>query len=286
MMKVETHSAFNPEKKIMTDPQEIIEAGFEWTDTILRHLDEFRPDDTSRFAIVLKDRLQDAVNSFKVEPLVFDTEDMSQDLSYLGNHPDLRELIVRFVFKQLDLPAGYTPGSGEVEVSSLNDARAWRRLSYHRVKALVDLLGREEGVPLYKEIVARKLVADRVERERSEEGEEEVSSVEQIGRAVKAWTDYGLADFTVAVLDDHMVLYRFDSCLTHEALKDLEDPDIAYLASCYVGDAEEFNAGRARRLRRTQTLHHGDFCDELYWDADFHTDPEQPSLEFTRNLGK
>ncbi len=83
-----------------------------------------------------------------------------------------------------------------------------------------------------------------------------------------------------------MVLYRFDNCLTHEALRDLNDPDIAYLASCYVGDAEEFNTGRTRYLRRTQTLHHGDFCDELYWDVDFHTDPEQPSLEFTRMLGK
>jgi hypothetical protein len=83
-----------------------------------------------------------------------------------------------------------------------------------------------------------------------------------------------------------MVLFRFDRCLTHEALRDLNDPDIAYLASCYIGDAEEFNPGRTRYVRRTQTLHHGDFCDELYWDVDFHTDPEQPSLEFTRMLGK
>jgi len=285
-MKVETHSVYNPDKKILIDPQENIRAGFKWANDILRHLDDIRPGMTSRYVVALKERLLDAVIGFRVDPRSFDTEEMSQGLSHLGDHPDLRDLIVCFICKHLDLPAGYTSGPGEVEVSSLNDARAGRRLSYHRVKALVDLLGSEEGVPLYKEIVARILLAGRVERERLEEGEEEISAVEHKGRAVKAWTDYGLADFTAAVLDDHRVLYRFDSCLTHEALKDLDDPDIAYLASCYVADAEEFNTGKARHMRRTQTLHHGDFCDELYWDADFHTDPEQPSLEFTRMLGK
>ncbi|MFX0096014.1 MAG: hypothetical protein ACFFBD_30020, partial [Candidatus Hodarchaeota archaeon] len=95
----------------------------------------------------------------------------------------------------------------------------------------------------------------------------------------------GLGDFTAAILDDNMILYRFDSCLTHEALKDLNDPDFAYLCSCYKGDVEGFNY-KNHYLRRTQTLHHGDFCDELYWNPHVHSDPKQPPLEFTRKLGK
>jgi hypothetical protein len=82
-----------------------------------------------------------------------------------------------------------------------------------------------------------------------------------------------------------MVLYRFDSCLTHEVLKDLNDPDWAYLSSCYNTDHPGFNTVAIPCLRRTQTLHHADFCDELYWIPDVHTDPEQPTLEFTRKLG-
>ncbi|MGC9778022.1 MAG: hypothetical protein HZR80_02130 [Candidatus Heimdallarchaeota archaeon] len=39
-------------------------------------------------------------------------------------------------------------------------------------------------------------------------------------------------------------------------------------------------------MRRTQTLHHGDFCDELYWNNVVHPNAEQPSLEFTKKLGK
>ncbi len=290
-MKVETHKAYNPDKRIKVSLQETIGRYFKWTDHMLRFLDDTRPDTTSKYILALNGRLLDAVGAFRVGPPSFDAEEMLRGLSLLGNHSDLQDLIIRFICKHLDLPADHKPSPEEIEVSSLNDARAGRRLSYHRVKALVDLLGREEGIPLYKEIVNRILMAERVERERNrkerlEKGEKEISSAENVERAVKAWTDYGLADFTVAIFDDHKVLYRFDSCLTHEALRDFNDPDIAYLASCFVGDAEEFNTGRTRYLRRTQTLHHGDFCDELYWDVDYHTDPQQPSLEFTRMLGK
>lgn len=53
------------------------------------------------------------------------------------------------------------------------------------------------------------------------------------------------------------VLYRFDECGVHEALKEFSDLNISHLASCYIGDAEDFNEGKIVYLRRTQTLHHG-----------------------------
>ena len=81
-------------------------------------------------------------------------------------------------------------------------------------------------------------------------------------RMVKTWIDFGLADFARLDIDDHKVLFRFDSCLTPEAMKDLNDPEWAYLSSCYVTDAPEFNYG-PQRLRRTQTLHTAPWCDEF-----------------------
>lgn len=184
-MKVETHSVCNPDKKILVDPQEKIRAGFKWTDQVLRHLDDIRPDVTRKYVAALNKRLLDAVRGFRVDSQSFDAEEMSAGLSHLGNHFDLRDLIVRFTCMHLGLPAGCKPGPEEIEVSSLNVVKANHRLSYHRVKALVDLLGREEGIPLYKEVIARKLVADRVENERINKGEKEISSVEMIERAVK-----------------------------------------------------------------------------------------------------
>ena len=104
--------------------------------------------------------------------------------------------------------------------------------------------------------------------------------------AIENWCKIGMADFVCGNIDEHMAIFRFDSCYAHETLKEFNDPDIAYAASCYASDLPVFNKGRIIKLRRTQTLHHGDFCDELYWDSRVHDNPEQPSLEFTKKLGK
>jgi hypothetical protein len=106
--------------------------------------------------------------------------------------------------------------------------------------------------------------------------------IERSDRAIKRWTETGLGNFTRVIFDNHKILYKFDKCMTPEVLKELNDPEFAYLCSCYVGDAPDFNFGN-QFLRRTQTLHHGSFCDELYWDPRVHDDPEQPPLEFTKN---
>ncbi|UCG00790.1 MAG: hypothetical protein JSW11_14365 [Candidatus Heimdallarchaeota archaeon] len=90
----------------------------------------------------------------------------------------------------------------------------------------------------------------------------------------------------VATFDDYIILYRIDKCGVHETLKDFADPDDAYLCSCYIGDTEDYNRGEIIHLRRTQTLHHGDFCDELYWNNELYKDVKQPSLAFTKSLGE
>jgi hypothetical protein len=165
-LKVEIHKAYNPDKRVKVSLQERVGRSFKWTDHMLRFLDDIRPDATSRYILALEGRLLDAVGEYRVAPPSFDTEETLHDPSHLNNHQDMQDLIVSFMCKHLDLPAGYEPGPEEIEVTSLNDSRAGRRLSYHRVKALVDLLGRGEGIPLYKEIVTRILVAERVESER------------------------------------------------------------------------------------------------------------------------
>ena len=105
-------------------------------------------------------------------------------------------------------------------------------------------------------------------------------------RYIESWCKSGLVDFTSCIIDDYKVVYRFDKCLTPEALKDYKDPDIAYLSSCYLVDIPEFNESKIIHLRRTQTLHHADFCDEFYWNNYVYPDEEQPSLEFVETMGK
>lgn len=276
-MRVETHNVYDPDKPKMVKPREEIEFNLDRTDDVLMYLSEIRPGAVEGYVEKLNDRLQDAVGDSVGSP-VFDVGDMLDDRPHIRGHPDLMESIIRLTCMHLGVQEDDIPD--EVEVTSLIYTKGFRRLGYHRVKALIELLGEDEGVPLYKEIVSRKLISNRATLD------DKTTALETMPQAVKNWTDIGLADFTLAVLDDHRVLYRFDSCLVPASLEDFNDPDIAYLSSCYTGDNPEFNPGRKRYMRRTQTLHHAPFCDEFYWDVEVYPDQKQPELKLTEKLGK
>jgi hypothetical protein len=88
-MKIETHKVYNPDKRVKVSPQEKIGQCFKWTDQILRNLDDIRHDITSKYILALNGRLLDAVEGLRVVPPSFDTEELLQGLSHLGNHLDL-----------------------------------------------------------------------------------------------------------------------------------------------------------------------------------------------------
>ncbi|MFW9991734.1 MAG: L-2-amino-thiazoline-4-carboxylic acid hydrolase [Candidatus Odinarchaeota archaeon] len=288
-MKIDTYNVFNPDKIVKIKFNERVKRAFGEMDRILKYLNEINPAITAEYLAAIAGRLGNVVGSYRFNG-TFDRKEATNELLQLNNHPDLLELVLQFTCNHLNLPEGFQPGSEEIDVTSLNNVKASERLSYHAIKALAEVLGDEQGIQTWKKIIGRRLNDENSDykkrlQEKLEKGEKLSSPAELREQAIKIWTEMGLADFTRAIFDDHKVLYRFDRCLTHEALKELNDPDFAYLCSCYIGDTEEFNAG-PRYLRRTQTLHHGDFCDELYWWIDFYDNPEQPSLEFTRSLGK
>jgi hypothetical protein len=287
-MQVKVYNVFNPNARVELDLGKDIQQALTSTDRGLMHIKDIMPEITTRYVSALKRRLVDATHGPGVDAASFGLDEMSAELEHLRDDGELQNLVLQFVCQQLDLPEGFQLGPDKVEVASLNYFRSFRRPAYHRAKSCADVLGDEQGVRLWKEIVARvlrdaKIKHERDKQERIAQVQDEPTFVEMRERSIKAWTETGMGDFTLAILDDDKILYRFDSCLTHEALKDLDDPDWAYLCSCYISDAPGFNFSN-RYLRRTQTLHHGDFCDELYWDPRVHHEPEQPSLEFTRSI--
>lgn len=284
-LKVEVYNCYNPGAKIVVNPNELARHNLEQTEWFLKHLIKLKPDLEEEYI----EHLEKSINSFlskssKANP-GFVVANHDEKFPILKRNRTLWTLVQGFVASVLELPSDYKSSTEEVEVLGLCRARAYDFLSYYRVKVLVNLLGKEDGTKLFKEILARIVSLERDERVDPAK-KNRISFRESEQRAVEIFVKGEIGDFTFALLDDHRSLLRFDRCVTHEALKELNDPDIAYLASCYIGDIKEYNHGRRVKLRRTQTLHHGDFCDELYWDSEVHEEPEQPSLEFTRNLGR
>ncbi|MHA2265124.1 MAG: hypothetical protein ACXAEN_22245 [Candidatus Thorarchaeota archaeon] len=287
-MEIKSYEAWNPKAIIKYKLEDRLKDAFRRVDSDLSYIEELKPEILSDFVKALKYRLVDVVDSYHFDTNKVNLKGMIKEFKHLGKYYDLLNLVLQFTCMELGLSVEFTPIEKEIEVFSLNDARALERLPYHEVKSCADVLGDKKGIHLWKKMIGLRLRDQHVEyvqriKEIEEKGESRPTMAEIRNRSIKRWTKIGLGNFTVAVFDDSKVLYRFDKCHTHEALKDLNDPDFAYLCSCYIGDAPEYNFGK-KYLRRTQTLHHGEFCDELYWIVDAHDNPEQPSLEFTENL--
>lgn len=265
------------------NPADRIKEQIERTDSIIRYLMELQRDVAPDYVEALIRRLLSEVKGYTVDTKSFSLKPFDKELSYLKQDELLTNLIIRYMAKNLALPEKSKIKSETAKFTNLNRAKAMEGLSYFRVKAFADILGKEEGIKLYSRILGFIVK----EMNSTMKVNEDVTVKSRSGNAVKRWCKEGVGDFTFTFIDVDQILYRFDKCVTHEALKDYNDPDIAYIASCFIGDIDEFNEGNLIHLRRTQTLHHGNFCDELYWDTRVHTNPPvQPTLEFTKKLEK
>jgi hypothetical protein len=286
-MKIESYKCFSLANKGKIEPEDFIKARLERVDSFTKFLKLIEPEDLDLYISNLKEVFNEIVGNYNFDTEAFNWKLIRKDFELLQNFPDLEKLIFLYICKTLKLPSNYASDQGEIELGYIDWFKALRRIPYYLVRTLTETYGKEKGIEIYKQIVPifLKELKSKNESEKPEDPKS-VNILDMNKKQVEAWCEYGMADFALCIFDDYKVVYRFDSCLTHEVLKEFNDPDIAYLSSCYLLDHPEYNKGRTIRIRRVQTLHHAKFCDELYWNNYVHPDTEQPSLEFTKNLGK
>ncbi len=286
-MKVESWQAWNPDAIIKSKLGNRLRISFGKINFTIGHVKEINAEIVSDFIDAFQNRIsfvKDVEGSIDIESI----SELIKNHEYLKDNPELALLVTKYVFYHLKIPIELDDLDKEIEVTGFNDACENERIMYYMAKAGADVVGKDEGIEFWKKVVGLRLTGYRMEyenlvKEGKLEGQKEITMTERSNRSIKRWSAIGLGNFTRKIMDDHKILYRFDKCVTHEVLKDLNDPEYAYISSCYMGDAPEHNFGR-QFLRRTQTLHTAPFCDELYWDPRVHENPEQPALEFTKNL--
>jgi hypothetical protein len=286
-MKCGNFKYYSETNKSPVDPMMHFKARMRRVDIALKALKEMNPEDMTRFIAQLKDNFVEDTDGYHIDKQLFDWKAIREKLEILPNFPELETSVFLYICKTLKVPQNYTPDQGEIELLYYDRIKAVESLTYHIVKTFTDVYGREEGIEIYKEIVPFFIRDMKQENPEDLPEDPKTKTVHKmVEGAIESWRVHGLADFSYCILDDYRVIYRFDKCLIPEVLREYNDPDLAYLASCYIGDNPEWTKDRVIHMRRTQTLQHSEFCDELYWNNLAHPDAEQPDLEFTKNIGK
>ncbi len=286
-MKISTYSFYNKEAKSKIKLNEFIKKCFKQTDSVIKYFKKLKADRLDEYLLTFQKRLKTDIKDSHYNFNIFDLDEIEKNLAILQNYPELEEAMINFICKLLELPEDLGTSKEEFNILYFNIRKAEGHLSYYRVKAIEDLLGKEECTKVYKQVV-EYLIKEMKEHDTREKPENpmKITRLESREFILKQYSKLGVADFTLGIYDDYKEIYRFDKCIVHEVLKVFNDPDIAYLSSCYLRDSPSNNEGYTIHMRRKQTLHHSGFCDELYWNNYVHPNTEQPSLDFTKMLGK
>jgi len=203
---------------------------------------------------------------------------ISEDHTLLGSYPHFKDLGLKIIMKYIPLKEGYVLKEEPDPIRWIDYCRAKYTLLYHKITALVEILGREPGIEFFKDFV------DYWGEELAKEPKG-THTIEQVREnRVKAWNEGGAMEFGVVDVGEAAFLAKFDRCVSYESMKHVDDQELAYWVVCYPGARLLEYVHENISMRRTQTLFTADFCDELRWDRHIHPEIEQPSLEFSRKI--
>ncbi len=282
-MEITTFKNSNPEGRRIINLNDLLRENLTRINGTLRYLEELRPDLVTRYSDALAKRLQASINGFQIDYSSMNVKDIVSELSFLNRHGQLDNLIVLFTFMHLNLPGSYRPLEDELEVYTLDWLRATNILRYERVKAILELIPREEGIELWKSMVYRAT------KDNLDSNEEELHP--PIAEIIDGWIKAGSESdsnfhYSVVKFDDYKVALKFEKCPVYDVVKHLDDPEAAYLSYCWTGMPEEELNKKVRRKKTPQTLHTSDFCIEFYWNNNVHPNAVPPSAEILRDIGK
>ncbi|MHA2263614.1 MAG: hypothetical protein ACXAEN_14560 [Candidatus Thorarchaeota archaeon] len=283
MLKIRNFCSFNPEASQSVNPVEVLRDNFTRINTLLKYLKALRPEALDDYVLELQKLIRDDIQDYQIPQSILPLDEIAVDYQDLSSIPELVNLVFQVSFKYLDPGRSFQTGQEELQVPFLEWLKSNNVLRYYRTMALVEAVGRETGIKLWKELLYKA-----TEDYLNEKDDEIYPSVREI---IDGWVKAGedadhSVEYTVVEYDDFKVALKFDVCPVFESVKHLEDREIAFLSYCWTGFPEEELNKRRIRKQTPQTLYQADYCIEIYWNNDKHPDAQPPSQEFWESLSE
>ncbi|MCY3412807.1 MAG: hypothetical protein INQ03_14310 [Candidatus Heimdallarchaeota archaeon] len=245
--------------------------------TIL-YIKESYPDNFNKILSAIEEKYF-TVTEYDFERYGFDM--ILENKEILVDFPRLKQKALQFVLHHLQSIENFILSENPVFIRWMDFLKPMYLLIYHRVCAIVEIMGREKGLEYYIEIlhhVGKQLAM--------KNGVGSTSIAEVRENRVNSWKESNAFEFAVVDTNEHSFLAKFDKCISYESMKHVDDQELAYYSVCFPGTIYLQYYHDKLSLRRTQTLFSADFCDEYRWDRSIMKDPEQPSLELSKQLVK
>jgi hypothetical protein len=210
----------------------------------------------------------------------YDINDSIKEFEYLKKNKQLAINSLNYYLGLLELPLDVDWVNEKVKVPLGNHYRSFLIPNYQNVRILADTIGREEAVRLFKMYVTERA---------------KIATPEDRRFRFETLTDLRKDDFEdyegegnpgwvriEGIVKDGKFVYRKDSCLYAEAMKDYPDGEFKFLAACYYdyqGTTIQWNKDFI--LTMEHTIAEGDpYCSCVVHDTRIDWDLTHPSEEY------
>jgi hypothetical protein len=268
----EVFNGYDPKATFEIGVRDYLSRNLKRLDLMFEFLIKEQTDLVQEFSCRMNNSLTDLVQNTDIDEFIDEYQGVLDEQSFLTKYDPFGSLALRFILEQLNLSK---VEDGKARPLFLDIQKGDNLILYTALTHLVDLMGRDEGIALWKRYV--EFIADKTPPR-------EIESFKAMRKGINRMDESGGFAFTVHDFDENMYVGRFDKCVIYDSLKDMEDHELAYYVGCYIGMTIGNRNDWCVRMRRTQTLFSADYCDELYWNREVYDEPEQPPLDFTRKM--
>ena len=161
-MEIKIHKCYNPKAKIEENPTQFLQNQFGSMNSVLKYVTEFKPEMLDEYIPHLSSRIKNEIKNIKNKEGFYDFT-VEKEFEFLDKYPELRNLTQEFLLAHLNPIMKSETDSDKFQVYGFNHSMAFRRISYHRVKSLAELLGKQEGIDLYTKIITQ-IIKDAIKK--------------------------------------------------------------------------------------------------------------------------
>ena len=244
---------------------------------LLGFLREHSPDNIDAFTKNLEKWYQKLTRTDYIKEKGIDLNEFIDDYDNLAEYTGLLNAALNYYFQVLDFSKD-SKWDEDIVVVNRNYHQSFLHPRYYNLLTLIETVGREEAIRLWKRFFTEFVIYDRVLREKPFVDLESWFAERQAAVDVENPSDWVVVRGMIA---DGKFAYRNDNCLWVESLDDLPDAEIKYYVCCY-GDYEGArNLHESIVLTMEHTIAQGDpYCSRVMHDTRVDYDLRHPPKEF------
>lgn len=247
-------------------------------DFIIGFVEEYKPTIKKEFIKNLEIQYKNLVKKDSVNEKKINVEEILANFKLLQIPTELAQLSLNFFLQNLQLTDDFDWEKDRVKVMNKNLIHSFLLPRYYNLMALIETLGREEGIKFYKRYITHFVIEKR-KTQKSNPVNIEGLFEECKNRPPSEWECY------YSIISEGKFLYRNNNCVWADALQDYPDSELKYLICCY-GDYEDARSKNDHFiLTMEHTIAQGDsYCSRIFHDTRIDYNLKHPPKEFWDNL--